>query len=80
MLFTFDSKKQEKKCLKSVAPQPFLHPRQKGRDCTIWTVFKSGTNLFKNTFVWGFFIIKLALPNVAYRSKAHTCLRFDTKL
>lgn len=77
MLFTFDSEKK----VPEINGIPTFSASVAKRKGTVpfGLFFKSGTNLFKNTFVC-FFIIKVALPNVAFRSKANTCLRFDTKL
>lgn len=76
MLFTFNKKK--KRVPEISGTQTFSASVAKKKGIAVWTVFKSGKNLFKNTFV--FFIIKLVHLYVVFRSKAHKCQRFDTKL
>lgn len=71
--------KKKKRMPEISGTQTFSASVAKRKGIAVWTVFKSGTNLFKNTFVF-FFIIKLAHFYVVFRSKAHKCQRFDTKL
>lgn len=77
MLFTFDKKKKE--CLKSVAPKPFLHPWQKAKGLS-FGLFLNLEQTSLKTPLFFFFNIKLAHLYVVFRSKAHKCQRFDTKL